>query len=246
MLVMDEVDKVFAAPFRNDFFGMLRSWHNLRSDSKTWMDLELVLCASTEPSHFISANSTQSPFNVGERIVMEDFTRADVSDLVERHGLRSAVLEEELYDLLQGHPFLTRRALYLLAKGRINLDTLRRTATRDEGPFGDHLRYYLTKLHEFDSLLQPFQQVLSNGTCANPRSFDSLTGFGLVTGEEHRARARNQLTLVISANAFKVDDDPLFFHTELPARLVKIHPATVSRLFARTPQPSARKANYAK
>ena len=30
------------------------------------------------------------------------------------------------------------------------------------------------------------------------------------------------------------------------ARLFKIHPATVSRLLARTPQPSARKANYAK
>jgi AAA-like domain len=27
-LPMDEVDKVFAAPFRNDFFGMLRSWHS--------------------------------------------------------------------------------------------------------------------------------------------------------------------------------------------------------------------------
>jgi hypothetical protein len=30
------------------------------------------------------------------------------------------------------------------------------------------------------------------------------------------------------------------------ARLFKIHPATVSRLLARTPQPSARKAKHAK
>jgi hypothetical protein len=30
------------------------------------------------------------------------------------------------------------------------------------------------------------------------------------------------------------------------ARLFKIHPATVSRLLARLPQPSARKASYAK
>jgi hypothetical protein len=193
MLVMDEVDKVFVAPFRNDFFGMLRSWHNLRSDSDLWMNLELVLCASTEPSHFISADSTQSPFNVGERILMEDFTRAEVSDLVRRHGLPAAEVDEEIYDLLCGHPFLTRRALYLLAAGRIDFETLRRTATRDDGPFGDHLRYYLTKLYEFNDLLPPFEQVLRNGTCPNPRLFDRLKGFGLVAGEEHQARARNRL-----------------------------------------------------
>jgi hypothetical protein len=192
-LVMDEIDKVFAAPFRNDFFGMLRSWHNLRSDSDLWMDLELVLCASTEPSHFISADSTQSPFNVGERILMQDFAKSEVADLVHRHGLSAPEIDDELFDLLNGHPFLTRRALYLLAANRLNFDTLRRTATRDDGPFGDHLRYYLTKLYEFNDLLKPFQQVLRNGTCTNPRLFDRLKGFGLVAGDEHKAHARNRL-----------------------------------------------------
>ena len=194
MLVMDEVDKVFAAPFRDDFFGMLRSWHNLRSNPDAlWMNLELVLCGSTEPSHFISADSTQSPFNVGERIPMEDFTKSEVSDLVQRHGLVAAEVEEELYDLLHGHPFLTRRALYLLASKRVDFDKLRLTATSDDGPFGDHLRYYLTKLYEFKDLLGPFQQVLRNSTCSNPRLFDRLKGFGLVAGDEHKARPRNQL-----------------------------------------------------
>src|SRR5262249_24451002 len=102
-------------------------------------------------------------------------------------------IEDELYDLLHGHPFLTRRALYLLAAKRIDFDALRRTATRDDGPFGDHLRYYLTKLHEFKDLLQPSQQVLRNGTWPNPRLFDSLKGFGLVAGVERKASARNQL-----------------------------------------------------
>jgi hypothetical protein len=192
-LVMDEVDKVFAAPFRNDFFGMLRSWHNQRSDSELWMNLELVLCASTEPSHFISADSTQSPFNVGERVVLQDFAKAEVSELIHRHGISEGSVEEELYDLLHGHPFLTRRALYLLATKRIDFEAFRRTAIQDDGPFGDHLRYYLTKLHEFGDLLQPFEQVLRNGTCSNPRLFDRLKGFGLVAGDERKARVRNQL-----------------------------------------------------
>lgn len=157
------------------------------------MNLELVLCGSTEPSHFLAADSAQSPFDVGERIVMEDFTRAEVADLVQRHGLVVAEIAEELYDLLCGHPFLTRRALYLLAARRIDFETLRRTAMRDDGPFGDHLRYYLTKLYEFNDLLPAFEQVLHNGTCPNPRLFDRLKGFGLIFGEEHKARARNRL-----------------------------------------------------
>ena len=33
--------------------------------------------------------------------------------------------------------------------------------TGDDGPFGDHLRYYLTKLYEFKDLLEPFQQALA-------------------------------------------------------------------------------------
>ena len=81
----------------------------------------------------------------------------------------------------------------MLATRRIDFDTLRRTAPRDDGPFGDHLRYYLTKLYEFKDLLQAFEQVLRNGTCSDPRLFDNLKGFGLVTGEERKARARNQL-----------------------------------------------------
>jgi hypothetical protein len=194
MLVMDEIDKVFVSPFRNDFFGMLRSWHNLRSDSDLWMNLELVLCASTEPSHFISADSSQSPFNVGERILLQDFTIPEFGELTHRHAIRLAASEqEELYELLHGHPFLTRRALYLLATKRIDLETVRITATRDDGPFGDHLRYYLTKLHEFADLLPPFREVVCNGTCSDPRLFDRLKGFGLVAGDERRARVRNQL-----------------------------------------------------
>lgn len=104
-----------------------------------------------------------------------------------------ALVEPELYDLLHGHPFLTRRALYLLATERIDFDTLRRTATSDDGPFGDHLRYYFAKLYEFKDLLGPFEHTISNGTCPNPRLFESLKGFGLVTGEDREARARNRL-----------------------------------------------------
>jgi hypothetical protein len=125
---------------------------------------------------------------------MHDFNERQVHDLALRHGLPCSPEDEnELFSLLCGHPFLTRRALYLLASKRIDFDTLRRTAIRDDGPFGDHLRYYLVKLYEFKNLLHPFHQVVRNGTCPDARLFDQLKGFGLVNGDERNARVRNRL-----------------------------------------------------
>jgi hypothetical protein len=49
VLAMDEVDKLFNANFRNDFFGMLRSWHNCRATMPIWKQLDLILVTSTEP-----------------------------------------------------------------------------------------------------------------------------------------------------------------------------------------------------
>jgi hypothetical protein len=45
--------------------------------------------------------------------------------------------------LLHGHPYLVCRALYLLAGGKLGIESLLEQATADGGPFGDHLRYHL-------------------------------------------------------------------------------------------------------
>ncbi|MEC4885548.1 MAG: AAA-like domain-containing protein, partial [Scytonema sp. PMC 1070.18] len=42
VLAMDEVDKIFSAEFRNDFFSMLRSWHNSRATTPIWKKLDLT------------------------------------------------------------------------------------------------------------------------------------------------------------------------------------------------------------
>ena len=69
ILALDEVDRVFSVPYRNDFFSMLRNWHNSRRPGAPWKELDLVLVTSTEPYQFIT-DLTQSPFNVGETNVL--------------------------------------------------------------------------------------------------------------------------------------------------------------------------------
>ncbi len=157
VLAMDEVDSVFETNFRSDFFGMLRSWHNNRAFKPIWKKLDLALVTSTEPYQLIE-NLNQSPFNVGEVVELSDFSEAEVADLNRRHNSPLRPEEErQLMELLSGHPYLIRRALYLLAKNRITLQTLTSRATDDRGPFGDHLRYHLFRLHGKKDLIEGLQ-----------------------------------------------------------------------------------------
>ncbi|MFY9620292.1 MAG: AAA-like domain-containing protein [Pyrinomonadaceae bacterium] len=79
-LAMDEVDNIFNTSFRTNFFGMLRSWHNIRAKDPTWNRLDLVLVTSTEPYQLIE-DLNQSPFNVGLVLDLDDFTAEQVNDL---------------------------------------------------------------------------------------------------------------------------------------------------------------------
>jgi hypothetical protein len=180
VLAMDEVEGVFDRPFRNDFFGMLRSWHNNRWAGPCWKHLDLVLVTSTEPYQFIK-EANQSPFNVGEVIDLADFSSAQVDEVNRRH--KSPLTHDQLRQLITlvgGHPYLVRRALYMVASQRVTPETLLRDGPDDGGPFGDHLRRHLFRLQERAELLQGLAEVLRGGTCRDERVVDLLQGAGLI------------------------------------------------------------------
>jgi ribosomal protein L29 len=193
VLAMDEVESMFEADFRSDFFGMLRSWHNSRAAKPAWRRLDLALVTSTEPYQLI-ANLNQSPFNVGQVLTLDDFAPDEVHELNERHGRPlDAANERQLNGLLGGHPYLTRRALYQLASGASTTEALFGQAAAERGPFGDHLRYHLFRLHGQPELVRGLVQVLEQSRCDDETVFWRLHGAGLVRGELQRARMRNQL-----------------------------------------------------
>jgi hypothetical protein len=183
-LAIDEADMLFATDFRADFFAMLRTWHNDRGNpvKKAWRKLDLILVTSTEPYMFID-RAVQSPFNVGEVLALEDFSPEQVEDLNRRH--RSPLFPQEvrrLVDLVAGHPYLTRKALYLIAGRQPTLspDELFQQAAEDSGPFGDHLRYYLLRLQEKPELIEALLDVVHRHGCDDVVRAHRLEGAGLV------------------------------------------------------------------
>jgi len=193
VIAMDEVDRIFDTPFRSDFFSMLRSWHNSRQTNSLWKQMDLVLVTSTEPYQLIE-DLNQSPFNVGEVIELVDFTQEQVTELNRRHDNPLTPVEvEKLMVLLGGHPYLVRRALYLVASGRLSAPDLFREATNERGPFGDHLRNHLFRLHEREELIAGMKQVIQKQQCSDERVYFRLRGAGLVKREGTAVIARCKL-----------------------------------------------------
>jgi hypothetical protein len=183
VLLFDEVDRVFQfTEYRSDFFGLIRSWHNARARDPIWQRLNLVLAYSTEARELIT-DENQSPFNVGEVFTTSDFGAAQVRRLNEKHG--SPVKEKQmdaLMKLLAGHPFLIRKALFEMVAARKDFRTLQASAYDDDGPFGDHLRYYMWWLGKRPGAQTALKEAISTGIIASDPLFQSLRSAGLVTG----------------------------------------------------------------
>jgi hypothetical protein len=191
VLAMDEVESVFDTDFRSDFFSMLRSWHNNRATTPIWKQLDLALVTSTEPYQLIE-NLNQSPFNVGQVIELSDFSAGQVADLVERHGLPLGGADG-LLEWLGGHPYLVRRALYLVASGQWTVGRLLDAVVDDRGPFGDHLRYHLFRMNDKPELIAGMLQVIRQQSCPDERVFFRLRGAGLVRRERQAVVPRCRL-----------------------------------------------------
>lgn len=183
LLLFDEVDQVFKYDYRDDFFGMMRFWHNNRALDERWENLNIILAHSTEPTLWIQ-NIEQSPFNVGYNIRMENFAASQVERLNKLHHypLKSAEEIEELLSLVGGQPFLVRQALYCMVKGDLSLEALKKQAKEENGPFGDHLRHFLWKFQEFPAVQQSFREILYERPCINEIHFQRLRAAGLVKG----------------------------------------------------------------
>jgi hypothetical protein len=194
VLAMDEVDRMLTSPFRSNFFGMLRTWHNDRVYDENLARMSLVLSSSTEPYLFID-NPNQSPFNVAEVFALQDFTQEEVAELNRRHGFPlSETQVAELMQLTNGHPFLSRLALYLVATGKVaDFETLQSLATAEHGPFGEHLRHFLLRIGNYPELEQALRRICREHSLEESQIYYRLKGAGLIKREGKRVIFRNQL-----------------------------------------------------
>jgi hypothetical protein len=194
---LDEVDRLFACSFGSEVFGLFRSWHNERSldPDGPWRRLTLAIAYATEAHLFIS-DMNQSPFNVGTRLALEDFTFEQVAELNARYGAPLSDNAEiaRYCRLVSGHPYLVRCGLQEMVTHQRSLTQLEAVAAREDGPFGDHLRRLAAALEQDKDLSDVVRGLLKNQPCSSQESFYRLRSAGLIAGDSTReARPRCQL-----------------------------------------------------
>ena len=171
VLALDNVDRVFPySEVVEDFLGMLRSWHEKGKIFPRWKQLRLVMAHSTEC--YISLDMNQSPFNAGIPIELLEFNRKQLEELVRLHKLNwNNSQVQALMEMVGGHPYLLRLALYEVSSGQLTLKQLLREAPTEAGIYSNHLRGNLETLQQVPELSQAFKKVV---TSLEPVELDSM------------------------------------------------------------------------
>jgi hypothetical protein len=176
VLALDEVSHLFEYPvIAHEFLPLLRFWHEESKNMAVWEKLHLIIAHSTDC--YIPLNISQSPFNVGLSLQLQQFTPDQVLDLAHRYGLLWQPIDvNQLMGMIGGHPYLIRLALYYLVRGQLSLEQLLQQAPTQSGIYNDHLQSYLVALRQRPELSSAFQQVLN---AEQPIQIDTIAAFKL-------------------------------------------------------------------
>jgi DNA-binding winged helix-turn-helix (wHTH) protein len=186
---LDEIDRLFSRDYASEVFGLFRSWHNKRAldPQGPWSRLTLAMAYATE-AHLFITDLNQSPFNVGTRLQLDDFTLENIVELNQRFGypLKRNQDVERLFRFAGGHPYLTNRSMWEIKTYGISLEKLMAQADQDESIFSDHLRRVLVSLTSEAELTAVVRGVLEGRPCPTTESFYRLRSAGIIKGQAAR------------------------------------------------------------
>jgi hypothetical protein len=162
VLGLDEVDRLFPyAEVIEDFLGLLRSWHEKGKIVEIWQHLRLVIAHSTEV--YIPLDINQSPFNAGIPVELSEFNLHQVQQLARLHHLDWQEQQtSQLMQMVGGHPYLIRLAMYEVSVGNTTLQQLLQAASTETGIFINHLVAIWKHCNKHQNWLK-----LSNGWCCH-------------------------------------------------------------------------------
>lgn len=213
VIFVDEIDMVRSLPFSADeLFVGIRECYNRRVQDPLFQRLTFCLLGVANPTDLIS-DPRLSPFNIGERVPLADFTPAEAAllargleaDRAEATGAR--LLERVLY-WTGGHPYLTQRLCRAVAESGLQSTSeesvdqlcaalfLTRTALQTD----DNLSFIRNRLLRSDedvaALLERYGQVRA-GRKVKDDETDPLCGVlrlsGIVRNEQGVLKVRNQI-----------------------------------------------------
>ncbi len=111
VVFVDEIDTTLSLDFTDDFFAAIRYLYVARANNPELQRLSVVLIGVATPGDLIR-DAKRTPFNIGQRVDLTDFTWEEAKPFAEGLGLPREEGEQVLRWVLHwtgGHPYLTQR-----------------------------------------------------------------------------------------------------------------------------------------
>jgi WD40 repeat protein len=209
-IFIDEIDVVRSLPFSTDeFFAGIRECHNLRGEDSQIGRVTFCLLGVATPADLIQ-DPRMTPFNIGRRIELHDFTGEEAAPLAYGLGRKvregAALLKRVLY-WTGGHPYLTQRLCQAVAEegsitGDKGVDRLcKELFTSPRARESDHNLLFVREQllrggHDLSSLLDLYAKVWKRRNVRDagddPR-ISLLRLSGVTRAESGRLKVRNRI-----------------------------------------------------
>jgi hypothetical protein len=112
VIFIDEIDSTLNLPFSDDFFAAIRALYNERATDPLYNRLTFIFLGVAVPADLIK-DSHRTPFNIGQAIELQTFTKEDASNLEQllqqTFGEGATAVFQQIYHWTNGHPYLTQR-----------------------------------------------------------------------------------------------------------------------------------------
>jgi len=188
VIFFDEIEETLKLPYGSDFFVVIRSLYNARVTEPELRRLSFVLIGSARPSDLIK-DPKRTPFNIGQRIDLTDFTLEEAKPLAGGFNLPPPQALQVLQWILQwtgGHPYLTQCLCVALA-------TEKRPAWTKADVDDLVTRTFFGKQGEKDSNLDTVRSMLTERA---PDKLAVLTTYRRILGAPYRVRDEEQSPII--------------------------------------------------
>ncbi|MCZ8502552.1 AAA-like domain-containing protein [Vibrio lentus] len=107
VIILDEIDALRSTKYSDNIFAVIRSNYFARSNFPKFEQLTYILSGVIEPKDLIR-DKNKSPFNIGEKIYLDDFTYEEFLTFIRKSKLCiSSEVIQSIYEWTSGNPRLT-------------------------------------------------------------------------------------------------------------------------------------------
>ena len=201
VIALDEIGSV-PTGWAESFFRVLRETYVVREIESYFKHITFILAGAFDPRDLI-ADSKISPFNVAQRVHLEDFTPDDLGQLVAHLELPAAQGEqiaERLAYWTDGQPYLVQRLCSYLTESKDTVDAWAVDAAVERFFHEDtnHLPRISKDLEANPELLDYARGVIAGDVkfspAVNPAHFQLAHVIGVIKPDDHgRCRIRNRI-----------------------------------------------------